>query len=113
MLLLIIKGIYYYPSIHRKVVIKCILIVAAFFHLLIAILPLMSLNKNASEILNLYEKLVYTIIMMVLVMCRMTLSFGFGFINVILNIYYYIGLCIRSIPNIITTLWLLCIGVPY
>ncbi|CAD8160524.1 unnamed protein product [Paramecium octaurelia] len=66
----------------RKEVIKAILILGAIFHFLIAALPLLILNKTASDLITFYDKLVYTFIMMVLVMCRLTLSFAYGFINV-------------------------------
>ena len=76
----------------RKDVIKAVLIVAAVFHFLMASLPLLILNKTANELISFYDKLVYTFIMMVLVMCRLTLSFAYGFINVRNNIN------IRSMP---------------
>ena len=66
----------------RKEVIKAILVLGATFHFLIAALPLLILNKTASDLITFYDKLVYTFIMMVLVMCRLTLSFAYGFINV-------------------------------
>lgn len=72
----------------RKDVIKAILILGAIFHFLIASLPLLILNKTANELISFYDKLVYTFIMMVLVMCRLTLSFAYGFINVIYIIIY-------------------------
>lgn len=33
--------------------------------------------------MNIFDKLVYTFIMMVLVMCRLLISFGYAFINVL------------------------------
>lgn len=68
----------------RKEVIRYILILGSIFHFLIAALPLLIYNKTASELLGFYDKLVYTFIMMVLVMCRLLLSFGYSFINVII-----------------------------
>lgn len=73
----------------RKDVIKAILILGAIFHFLIASLPLLILNKTANELISFYDKLVYTFIMMVLVMCRLTLSFAYGFINVYIYILLY------------------------
>jgi hypothetical protein len=66
-------------------VVKYLLLVAAFFHFLIAIWPLLFLNKTTLEYMTTYDHLGYSLKFMVLVMCRLTMSFGFSFLIVHYN----------------------------
>ena len=75
------------------------MILGGFFNFLIAALPLLMLNANSKEFIGLYDRLVYTLVMMILVMCRLTLSFGYAFI-IVIEIYKHKGLFIRGVPYI-------------
>lgn len=74
---------------NRKDVLKIVLGVSAMFNFLFAVFPIFQLSTNAIALMSFYDRLMHTIIMMILIMCRLILSFGCAFINVkIINIYY-------------------------
>lgn len=61
-----------------------VLCVSSLFNFLYAILPVIKLSTNAISLISFYDRLIHSVIMMILVMGRLVLSFGCGIINVII-----------------------------
>jgi hypothetical protein len=68
----------------RKDALKMVLCVSSLFNFLYAILPVIKLSTNAISLISFYDRLIHSVIMMILVMGRLVLSFGCGIINVIM-----------------------------
>ncbi|CAD8090910.1 unnamed protein product [Paramecium primaurelia] len=67
---------------NRKDVLKIVLGVSAMFNFLYAVFPIFQLSTNAIALMSFYDRLMHTIIMMILIMSRLVLSFGCAFINI-------------------------------